>query len=294
MYLCHRQQQSHYIKHKSATTYVPLQPPTAVTLHKTQFSNHLCTLATAHISHIKQNTNQQHLCTLATAETIHITLYSNQQTHMYTCHRPQQSHYTKHKISNHLCTLATTQSSHITQNTNQKTLMHSCHCPQNHITQISKPLCTLATARNGYITQNPNQQILMYPCHRTHLSHYIKHKSAKPYVPLPPPTSVTLHKTQISKTLCTLATGHNSHFTQNTNQQILMYLCHRTHLSHYIKYKSAKAYLPCHRPQHSHYTKHKSGKPYVPLPPSKAGTLHKTQISKTLCTLATSRNIYIT
>jgi len=130
MYLCHLPQHSHYTKHKSAKPYVPMPPPTADTLHKTQIGKHLCTLATAHCSHIKKNTNQQ-------------------------------------------------------------TLMYPCHCPQN--------------------------------------SQYKKDKSANTYIPLTLPTPFALHKTQISKKLCTFANAHNSHIIQNTNQQTFMYPCHRRH-----------------------------------------------------------------
>ena len=172
--------------------------------------------------------------------------------------------------------------------------MYPGYALSSHITktQISEHLCTLATADKRHITQNTNQQNLMYPCKRTQQSHYTKHKSANPYVPLPPPTAVILHKTQISKHLCTLATAntititqisnplftlataHNSHITKNTNQQTLMY--------------------PCQSTQQSHYTKHNSAIPYVPLPQTTPVTLQKTQISKSLCTLATAHDSHIT
>jgi len=102
----------------------------------------------------------------------------------------------------------------------------------------------------------------MYPSHRPQQSHYTKHKSANPYVPLPPPPKLTLHKTQISKPLCTFASANTSHISQNTNQQTLMYACNH--------------------PQHTHYTKHKYANTYVPFPQPTTVTLNKTQISKPL------------
>jgi len=162
--------------------------------------------------------------------------------------------------------------------------MYPGYALSSHITktQISEHLCTLATADKRHITQNTNQQNLMYPCKRTQQSHYTKHKSANTYVHLPPSTEVTLHVTQISKHLCTLATAHSSHISQNTNKQTLMYTCHRPQQSHYTKHKSANTYLPL--PPPTAVTLHKSqiSKPYVPLPPPTKHPLYKTQISKTL------------
>ena len=120
----------------------------------------------------------------------------------------------------------------------------------------------------------------MYLCHSPNQSHYTKPKSANPYVPLPPPTQGTLHKTPIRKHLCTLATAQNSHITQNTNHKILCTLA-TAHSNHITQNTNQQTLMnPCQRPQQSHYTKHKSANPYVPLPPSTAVTLLKTQIRK--------------
>jgi len=215
MYPCHRPQHSHYIKHKSANPYVHFPTPTLVTLHKTQNSIHLCTLATDHNTHITQNTNQKILCTFATAQTSHIKQNTIQQILKYPCHRPQQSHYIKHKSAKPYVPLPTP---------TPFTL---------HNTQISRSSCTFANAHTCHITQNTNQQNLMYPCHRPQHSHYIKNKSSNPYVPLPPPKGVTLNKTQISKDLWTHATAHNSLIKKNTIQNTLTYLCHLPQQSHY-------------------------------------------------------------
>jgi len=297
MYPCHRPQQSHYKKHKSANTYVPLPPPTAVTLHKTQIRNPLCTFATAHSSHITQNTDRQTL--------------------IYHCHRPHNSHYSKKKSEIPYVSLppSTPVTLHKTQTANpyitlpptttvtlhkkevRKTLMYLCQRPHHshytkhksantyvplspttkftlHKTQIRKLLCTLQTAHSSHITQNTDQQSRMYLRNRPQQSNYTKHRSANTYEHLLPPTPVTLHKKQIRKPLCTLATAEKSHITQNTIQQTLMF--------------------PCHRPKQSHYTKHKSTNPYVTLPPPTPITLHITQISKHLCTLANANSIHIT
>ena len=136
---------------------------------------------------------------------LHQSHCTNQQTLIYPCNCPQQSRYTKHKSTNTYVPLPPP---------TPLTL---------HKKQISKNLCNLATAHSSHTTQDTNQKTLMYPCHRSQQLHCIKNHSAKPYVHLQPYTSVTLHKTQISKPLCTLATAHTNPFTQNTNKQSLMY-----------------------------------------------------------------------
>jgi len=317
MYLCHRPHQSHYTKHKSAKSYVPLPTPTTVTIHKTQTAITYVrllppTAVTLHKRHISRL-----LCTLATAHTSHITQNTNQHTLMYPCHSPQQSIYTKHNSANPYVPLHIPHKSQYSKHKSGKPYVHlplpkavtlhntqksantyvtvppptafalQIHKSENpyvdlptpttltlHKTQISKTWCTFSTAHTSLITQNTKQLTLMYLCHSPQQLYYTKHKSANPYVPLPPPTAITLHKTQISNPLCTLAGADKIHITQNSNQQTHMY--------------------PCHRSQHSHYTKHKSANAYVPLPPPTTVTLHKTQISKPVCILATALSSHIT